>query len=121
MNQATIIQESSWAVYQAGQKIAVAECDIDAFAIAEALGARWPGVEFKVESIRPAFGLAPVTYMVAEQRGGRWMFGDDWSPEFGALAEARETADMWRGRGRVEDVAVFAVVAVSDETDGSKR
>ena len=58
----------------------------------------------------------PVAYLVAERREGRWIIGDEWSPEFATLAEARETAGRWRGFGHLAraDVAVLALTVVSD-------
>lgn len=54
----------------------------------------------------------PVAYFVAERRDGQWLFGDEWSPEFPTLAEARAEAHSWRNHVPTEDIGVFAVVQV---------
>lgn len=60
-----------------------------------------------------------VTYLVAERREGRWLFGDDWQAECATREEAEEVAESWRESGarygrRPQDVAVFAVVPVAE-------
>lgn len=58
---------------------------------------------------------APVAYLVAERRDGRWIIGDDWSPEFATLDEAQTEAQKWRDgvlSHSPEDVAVLAVTVV---------
>lgn len=62
------------------------------------------------EELAAADGTAPVAFVVAEFRGGEWLFSDEWATWFETLDEARSYAmatpspPYW--------VGVFAVVAV---------
>ena len=61
------------------------------------------------------------TYMVAERRpwtgNTKFIFGDDWSPEFPTREEAEETRSRWvaqNPKADPSDFGVFALVRVDE-------
>lgn len=55
----------------------------------------------------------PAGWLVAEQRDGRWLFGEDWTRAHDSRPEANYTACEWsRHMSPGDAVGVFALVAV---------
>jgi hypothetical protein len=57
---------------------------------------------------------APVSYLVAERRAGKWLIGDDWSTEHDTLDEARAYLQRSGGPERGYHMGILAVTLVEE-------